>query len=107
MSGPHAAAYTLPFATRLSWEWVLTPRGAAVAVYLGVMTMALGNVLTIRGMHGLPPGHSATLLLSDPVVGTVLGLTLLGDGIDLTGVVGVVLVLGALVILARDRPATT
>lgn len=81
----------------------LTPAGITVAIYLGVMTMALGNVLTIRGMAGLPPGHSATLLLSDPIVATILGVTLLGEHLDPTALIGVALVLGALVMLARPN----
>ncbi|MEN9643460.1 MAG: hypothetical protein RL238_129 [Actinomycetota bacterium] len=101
------AAYLLssvvlaPFALTHSWAWALTPAGIVVAIYLGVMTMALGNVLTIRGMHGLSPGHSATLLLSDPGVATVLGVVLLDEHLDAAAVVGVALVLGALVTLAR------
>ena len=55
--------------------------GLCLVAYLGVATMAIANVLLTRGIHGLPPGPVATLMLTDPVVATVLGVVVLGESL--------------------------
>jgi len=89
--------------------WVASPGGAALVLYLGVATMAVANVLLARGIHGLPPGPTATLMLTDPVVATLLGIVVLGEAITPVAALGVVLVLAGLVLqglaVARAEPA--
>jgi len=70
-------------------------------LYLGVATMAIGNVLTIRGMRHLPPGPAATLMLTDPVTATLLGVIVLHEAIPPLGLAGLALVLAGLVLQAR------
>jgi len=88
--------------------WLAQPGGAALVLYLGVATMAIANVLLTRGIHGLAPGPVATLMLTDPVVATLLGVVVLGEAISPLAGVGVVLVLAGLVlqgvVLARASP---
>jgi len=101
-----AAAYLLgaallsPLVLSQPLGWAVTPRGAAVTVYLGIMTMALGNLCAIRGMRGVPPGPASTLLLSDPLVATVLGVVVLDEGLPLSGAVGLLVVLTGLALQA-------
>jgi len=88
--------------------WLVTPGGAALAVYLGVATMAIANVVLARGIHGLPPGPTATLMLTDPVVATLLGVVVLGEALGPVPALGVALVLAGLVlqgiVVARTSP---
>jgi DME family drug/metabolite transporter len=88
--------------------WLVTPGGAALAVYLGVATMAIANVVLARGIHGLPPGPTATLMLTDPVVATLLGVVVLGEALGPVAALGVALVLAGLVlqgiVVARTSP---
>jgi DME family drug/metabolite transporter len=88
--------------------WLAGASGAGMVVYLGVATMAVANVLLTRGIHGLPPGPVATLMLTDPVVATILGVVVLGEALSPVAGVGVVLVLAGLVlqglVLARAAP---
>jgi drug/metabolite transporter, DME family len=88
--------------------WVLEPPGIALVVYLGVATMAIANVVLTRGIHGLPPGPVATLMLTDPLVATVLGVFVLGETLGLVAALGVVLVSAGLVlqgvVIARATP---
>lgn len=88
--------------------WVATPDGLAMVLYLGIATMAIANVLLARGIHGLPPGPAATLMLTDPVVATVLGVLVLGEAITPVAALGVALVLAGLVLqglaVARTTP---
>jgi DME family drug/metabolite transporter len=81
--------------------WVASPSGLALVVYLGVVTMAIANVLLVRGMRGLPPGPTATLTLADPLTATVLGLVVLGEVLPPLGFAGIAVLLVALVLQAR------
>ena len=71
-----AAAYLLgavllvPFVLRESLAGVGTPSGAALALYLGIVTMGLANVFAVLGMRGMTPGPASTLLIADPLRGT-------------------------------------
>jgi DME family drug/metabolite transporter len=101
------AAYLLgslllvPFVLRESLAWVVTPSGLGVALYLGVVTMALANVFAVQGIRGMSPGPASTLLLADPLTATVLGVAVLGETLTPPAVVGLVLVLVGLVLQAR------
>jgi DME family drug/metabolite transporter len=98
----------LPMLAGQSLGWVATPSGLALVLYLGVATMAVANVLLARGIHGLPPGPAATLMLTDPVVATLLGVVVLGEVLTPVAAIGVVMVLAGLVlqgvVVARATP---
>jgi drug/metabolite transporter, DME family len=88
----------LPVLATQPMGWIGQPSGLALALYLGVATMALANVLLARGIHGLRPGPVATLMLVDPVVATVLGVVVLGESLLPVAALGVLLVLGGIVL---------
>ena len=98
----------LPLLVGQPLAWVATPSGIALVLYLGVATMALANVLLTRGIHGLRPGPTATLMLTDPVVATMLGVLVLGEALTPVAALGVLLVLAGLVaqgvLEARSTP---
>jgi drug/metabolite transporter, DME family len=89
--------------------WLLQPSGIALAAYLGLVTMALANVILGRGLGGLTPGPVTTLMLTDPLVATLLGVVILGETLDAVAWLGLLLVFAGLVLqsaaLARVRPA--
>jgi DME family drug/metabolite transporter len=101
------AAYLLgsvllvPLVLRESLAWVSTPSGLGLALYLGLVTMALANVFAVLGMRGMSPGPASTLLLADPLTATVLGVALLGESLTPVAMVGLVLVLVGLVLQAN------
>lgn len=103
-----AAAYTLgafllaPLVVGQPLEWTLDTEAAAVVIYLGVVTMGMGNLFTIRGMRQLAPAPAATLLLSEPLMATVLGVVILGENLTAGDVLGMVLILIGLVLQARS-----
>jgi DME family drug/metabolite transporter len=98
----------LPVLLTQPLAWLAEPGGVALAVYLGVATMAIANVLHARGIRGLTPGPVTTLMLSDPVVATILGVVVLGETLGPVAVVGVLLVLAGLLLqgflVAREMP---
>jgi drug/metabolite transporter, DME family len=87
----------LPLLVREPLGWVTQPDGLLLVLYLGIATMAVANLLLTRGIHGLKPGPTATLMLTDPVVATVLGILVLGETLSPVAGVGVLLVLAGLV----------
>jgi DME family drug/metabolite transporter len=90
-------------------DWVLQPTGLALALYLGVATFAIANLILGYGLAGLTPGPATTLMLSDPLVATLLGVAVLGETLDAAAWLGLALVLAGLALqglsLARERPA--
>jgi DME family drug/metabolite transporter len=98
----------LPLLAGQSLDWVAQPSGIALALYLGIATMAIANTLLTRGIHGLRPGPVATLMLTDPLVATILGVVVLGEVLAPVASVGVVLVFAGLmlqgIVLAREQP---
>jgi DME family drug/metabolite transporter len=79
-----------------------------MALYLGVATMGLANVLLTRGMRTLTPAPATTLMLTDPVVATVLGVVVLGESLVAVEAVGVLVLLAGLllqgVLASRSAP---
>ncbi len=86
-----------PFVVAGPTAWLSRPGGLAVAAYLGLATMALANVLYLRGISHLAPGPVSTLGLADPVVATVLGVVVLGERPALGAWLGFALVAAGLV----------
>ena len=102
-----AAAYLLgsivliPILISQPLDWVASPSGLAVVVYLGAITMSVANVSVIMGLRGMSSGPASTLLLADPLTATLLGVLLLNESLSWIGAVGLILVLIGLVLQAR------
>lgn len=78
--------------------WLGQPSGIALAAYLGVLATGLAYVLFGRGLAVLPAGPVTTLVLAEPVVATLLGVTVLGERLTPVGLTGAALVLGGLIL---------
>jgi DME family drug/metabolite transporter len=89
-------AVLLPVLASQPLGWLAQPSGVALALYLGVATMALANVLLTRGMRWLTTGPVTTLMLADPAVATVLGVVILGETLEPLAVLGVVVIFAGL-----------
>lgn len=88
----------IPLAAWLGLGWVATPSGGLVAVYLGLATMGVANILYARGLGGLPAPTAVTLSLADPMTATVLGWLLLGQMLAPWGWVGLAVLFTGLVL---------
>lgn len=99
------ALVLLPFLLDADLRWVLTPRGAAMVLWLGLVATGLSYVLFQRGIAGLPASSVATMSLAEPVTATLLGFAVLGERLSSLSALGiVVVVLGLLLITVRLRP---
>jgi DME family drug/metabolite transporter len=92
-----------PFLIGQDFDWLFTPNGIVMALYLGLITMALANVLYVLGLRELSAGPTATLLLADPLTATLLGFFVLNESITALGWIGIVLVSAALVLQSMAR----
>jgi DME family drug/metabolite transporter len=72
--------------------WIASPDGLAVAAWLGLGTTTAAYVLFGRGLRVLPAGPTATLVLMEPLVATLLGVVVLGERLGVAGWIGAALV---------------
>jgi DME family drug/metabolite transporter len=101
------AVLLAPVLAASSSGWLLSARGLAVTVYLGVVTTVVAYLLYGRGLRTVPAPVAVTLGLAEPLVAALLGLIVLGERLTLAAVAGLVLVGLALAVLAaptRRRP---
>jgi drug/metabolite transporter, DME family len=98
-----AAVLLAPVLATSSPGWLMTGRGLAVTVYLGIVTTVLAYLLYGRGLRTVPAPVAVTLGLAEPVVAAMLGLIVLGERLSATAIAGLVLVGLALAALAVGR----
>lgn len=93
-----ASVLLFPFVRADLGAWTWTWGSLGLAMFLGVVTMALANALQISGLRGLRPAPASTLMLADPLTATVLGVVVLHETMAPVGVLGLLLVMGGLVL---------
>jgi len=98
------ALLLLPVLVLVGAGWLLTPGGAALALYLGVVPTAVAYVLFARGLRRLPAAETATLTLAEPLTAAVLGAVVLGERLGPLAGAGALLVLAGLLVLALVGP---
>lgn len=76
--------------------WVLDPAGLLVVLWLGLGATATAYVLFGRGLRVLEAGPVATLVLAEPLVATLLGVTVLGERLAPVAVAGALLITAGL-----------
>ncbi len=95
-----AAVIMLPIFVLGDWHWVLEPRGAAVALYLGLATNTVPYLLFGLGLTLVPVATAATLTLMEPLTATLLGVAWLDERLTTLQWFGVALLLIGLLVLA-------
>lgn len=102
------ALLALPLLLVSPTAWLATPGGLAVALWLGIVSLAVGYLLFAAGLARLPAATAATLTLAEPVTAGLLGVLVLGEVLGPQALVGVVVVVAAVALLslpARGRLA--
>jgi drug/metabolite transporter, DME family len=95
------AALMAPLLALEPLGWLLTPRGAAMALHLGILTIALAYWLYGWGLNHLPVPTVVTLTLAEPLTAALLGVALLGERVGPYGWAGVVVIAAGLLLAAR------
>jgi drug/metabolite transporter, DME family len=81
-------------------DWLASPDGLAMAVWLGAVPTALAYILCAHGLRLLPASEVATLTLAEPVTAAALGAIVLGERPGAPAVAGIALVIAGLAVLA-------
>jgi drug/metabolite transporter (DMT)-like permease len=92
-----AAAVTLPFALR-ALPAVLTPRGAGVLLYLGIVQLGLAYWLFIKGVRRVPAAEASLICMLEPVLNPVWVLIGFGERPGAWAIAGGAVVISAVVV---------
>nr|WP_276512051.1 EamA family transporter [Microbacterium thalassium] len=96
-SSAAVAVIALPF---VDTSWLGSPRGWAMALWLGLATIAVAYVLFTWGLSGLTAATAATLTLFEPLTAGVLGIVVLGERLAPLAVAGLAVLAAGLALLA-------
>ncbi|MFE3187798.1 EamA family transporter [Nocardia sp. NPDC059240] len=94
-----AAVLVLPVVLTAGTGWLATPRGAAVALHLAVVTTFLAYRLFGYGLRRASVETATTLTLVEPAVAAMLGVIVVGERLPLTSWAGMLILAGALALL--------
>jgi DME family drug/metabolite transporter len=86
--------------------WVLTPKGMAVALHLGLVTSALAFSITLAGLRTIPAATAATLSLAEPISAALLGIVGLNEPAGMEFAAGLTCI-GASTLLLACLPSKT
>jgi DME family drug/metabolite transporter len=84
---------------------LLSADGLAMALWLGIFSLAASYLLFGRGIAGVAVATATTLSLAEPLTAATLGVVVLDEQLTRAAVVGMVLVFAGLAVLAV-RPRT-
>jgi DME family drug/metabolite transporter len=94
------ALVLVPVLVASAGDWLWTPGGLGLVLYLGALPTALAYVLFARGLQHLGAGETATLTLAEPLTAAALGIVVLGESPTALTAAGAGLVLAGLAVLA-------
>lgn len=86
--------------------WLAQPKGAAVALHLGVIATAASYTLYARGLMAVPVATAVTLALGEPLTAAALGIIVVGERLPLVSFVGIALLFSGLAVLALGARKT-
>lgn len=96
-----AALLLSPAVLVVDFGWIATAAGASMALWLGVVTVAVAYWAYATGLKDLKPTDTTALTLVEPVVATILAATILGERPTTVAWAGIVVVLVSLALNAR------
>jgi drug/metabolite transporter, DME family len=94
-----AGAASLPILLVVGATWILTPRGAGLALWLGLVTTAAAYLLFGWGLARLPATTVATVSLAEPLSAALLGVVVLHERLGPAEMVGMGLIVAALLLV--------
>ncbi len=83
--------------------WLASPRGAAMALHLGVVTIGVAYTLYGWGLRCLAVPTVVTLTLAEPLTAAILGTAVLGERLGPLGRLGNALIATGLLVTAREE----
>jgi DME family drug/metabolite transporter len=99
-----SAVALLPLGLAAGVGPLLDGRGALVALWLGVVSLAVSYLLFGRGIAGVAVATATTLSLAEPLTAATLGIVVLDEELTLAVFAGMALVFSGLLALAVTAP---
>ena len=96
-----AALLLSPLLLVVDFGWIATAAGATMALWLGVVTVAVAYWAYATGLKDLKPTDTTALTLVEPVLATILAATILGERPTMVAWAGIVVVLVSLALNGR------
>lgn len=94
-----AGVVLVPVAVAVDPGWLADGAGGpALALWLGVVTVALAYPLLAKGLRRVGVGATATLTLAEPATAAALGLVVLGEDLSAAGWLGLALLASGLAV---------
>lgn len=81
-------------------SWLLNFRGLAIALHLGIFTIAIAYSLYARGLTKVSVADAVTLTLAEPLTATMLGIFLLNEKISFLAGIGIFLLFSGILVLS-------
>jgi DME family drug/metabolite transporter len=97
------AVLVFPWMLAEDLSQVMTGRGMAAVLYLGLVATAGAYLLLAKGLSVIPVSRTAIVMLVEPLTGCLLGVLLLGEIFTPVSALGSVLIFCGLVIIAISR----
>lgn len=97
------ALFLLPLSLTSEISWLAEPRGALIALHLGIITVGLAYTLFAQGLSLVPVATAATLTLAEPLTAGILGIGVLGETLSTQAFAGIALIIAGLVLLSTNR----
>lgn len=94
-----SALMLLPFLFLFETEGLLTGRGIAVVLYLGIATTSVAYILFSTGLKWIPSSSAVTLSLAEPLTAALLSVMVVGERLDATSWIGIAMLLGGILVL--------
>ena len=70
---------------------------------IGLLCCFLPYLFYTKGLSGVRPGQASMMATLEPVVATIIGVAVFGDTLQIWNVIGIVLIIGAIVLLNVSR----
>jgi DME family drug/metabolite transporter len=98
-----AAVLVAPMLPFIDWSWLRTLSGLTMAIWLGVVTVAIAYWAYASGLQRLKPTDTTALTLVEPVMATILAATILNERPTAVAWIGIVIVVVSLASSAGER----
>lgn len=81
-------------------HWIITPKGLALILWLGLVPTALAYMAYAYGLAKVRASTASTLILAEPATATLLAALVLGEAITTHGWIGISVVIIGLIYLS-------
>jgi len=97
-----ASIMWLPYALfTQDMSWLGTGKGMMMGLYIGLFSAAAGYFFYVRGIARVPVSIAVSLGLAEPLTGTLLGVLLLGESLNVPTWVGMFILFAGIYIIGQ------